>query len=72
MQPITFTQDNAIGLHYPLCDALMVMVVGSQSGFKRMQMDNESLANIIFGALFDKMEVDHELTPVNSLVRLQR
>jgi ribonuclease HI len=31
-----------------------------------MLVDNGSSVNIIFGATFDKMEVDHELSPINS------
>lgn len=31
-----------------------------------MLVDNESSINIIFGATFDKMEVDYELTPMHS------
>lgn len=31
-----------------------------------MLVHNESSINIIFGAIFDKMKFDHELTPINS------
>lgn len=31
----------------------------AQNGLKRMLVDNRSSVNIIFGAICDKMEVDH-------------
>lgn len=38
----------------------------ARNGLKRMLIDNRSLVNIIYGAAFDKMEVDHELTLMTS------
>lgn len=38
----------------------------ARNGIKKMLVDNGSLVNIIYGATFDKIEVDHELTPVTS------
>lgn len=36
VQPITFTQDDAIGVHCPHCDTLVVRVVVARNGLKRM------------------------------------
>lgn len=64
VQPITFTQNDTTGVHYPHCDVLVIIAVVARNSFKRMLMDNRSSINIIYGATFDKMEVDHELTSV--------
>lgn len=65
-EPITFTQDDAVGVHYPHCDALVVRAVVARNGLKRMLVDNGSSVNIIFGATYDQMEVKQALTPVTS------
>lgn len=36
------------------------------NGLEKMLVDNGSSINIIYRATFDKMEVDHELTPITS------
>lgn len=56
----------ALRVHYPHCDALVVRAVMARNGLMRMLVDKESLVNIIYGASFNKMEVDNELTPVTS------
>lgn len=33
-----------------------------------MLVDNDSPVNILFGATFDKMIVDHELTPITTFL----
>lgn len=38
----------------------------ARNGLKRMLVNNGSSVNILFGTTFDKMKVDHELTPVSS------
>lgn len=38
----------------------------AQNDLKRMIVEKESSAIIIFGATFDKIEVDHELNLMNS------
>lgn len=66
VEPITFTQKDAFGLHYPHCDALVVKAIVVQKGLTYMLVDNGSSVNILFTATFDKMKVDHELTYINS------
>lgn len=57
VQLITFNQDDAVGVHYPHCDALFVRPGVAQNRLKRMLVDNGNSVKIIFGATFDKMEV---------------
>lgn len=57
-----------MGVHYLHCDALVVRAMVTKNGLKIVLIDNGSSVNIILGATFDKMEVDHELTPMNSLL----
>lgn len=38
--------------------------VVAENGLKRMLINNESSINITYGGSFNKMEVDHELTPM--------
>lgn len=66
VQPITFIEDDVVGVYYPCCNALIVRAIVARNGLKRLLVDNGSLANIIFGATFDKMDVDHELTLMTS------
>ncbi|XP_022889049.1 uncharacterized protein LOC111404482 [Olea europaea var. sylvestris] len=66
VSPIVFTQEDAEGVHYPHCDALVVRAVIARNGFKRMLVDNGSLVNILFGSAFDKMILDHQLTPTTT------
>lgn len=66
VQLVTFTLDDVVNVHYPHCNALIVMAVVGQNSLKRMLVENGRSVNIMFGATFDKMEVDHELTPINS------
>lgn len=65
VKPIIFTQDNSTGLHYPHCDVLVVRAIVSRNGLKHMLIDNGSLINILFSSTYDKMLVDHNLTPMN-------
>ncbi|CAI9762902.1 unnamed protein product [Fraxinus pennsylvanica] len=66
VEPITFTQDDATGVHFPHCDVLVVRAIVASNGLKRMLEDNGSSVNILFGTTFDKMAMDHELTPMSS------
>lgn len=66
VEPITFTQEDTTGVHFPHCDALVVRAVVARNGLKRKLVDNGSSVNILFGTTFDKMAVDHELTPMSS------
>lgn len=64
MPPITFTQEDAAGLHYPHCNALMVRDVIARNRLKFMLLDNRGSVNILFEATYDKMLVDHELSSI--------
>ncbi|XP_022886722.1 uncharacterized protein LOC111402573 [Olea europaea var. sylvestris] len=46
MAPITFSQEDAEGVHHPHCDALVVRAVVARNGLKRMLVDNGSSVNI--------------------------
>lgn len=67
---ITFTHDDAKGIHYPHCDALIIRAVMAINGPRRMLVDNRSSINIIYGSTHDKMVVDHELIPVAPTIRV--
>ncbi|XP_022874223.1 uncharacterized protein LOC111393053 [Olea europaea var. sylvestris] len=62
MAPITFSQEDAQGVHHPHCDALVIRVVMARNGLKRMLIDNYSSMNILFGSTFDKIQIEHGLT----------
>lgn len=40
----------------------------ARNGFKRILVDNSSSLNILFGSNFDKMILDHELTPTTTFL----
>lgn len=61
--PITFTQEDAIGVYYPHCDAFVVKVNVVRNDLNRMLLDNRSSINILFGATYKKMQIGLELTP---------
>lgn len=65
-QTITCIQDDAIAVHFLHSNALVVRAIVTRNDLKKMLMDNGNLINIKFRAIFDKMEVDHELTTINS------
>lgn len=66
VEPISFAPEDAIGVHYPHCDALVVRAVVARNELKRMLVDNGSSVNILFGSTFEKMAVDDELNPMTS------
>lgn len=47
VQLITFTQDDAIGIHYPHCGSLVLRIVVDRNGLKRMLVHNVSSVDII-------------------------
>ncbi|XP_022899196.1 uncharacterized protein LOC111412489 [Olea europaea var. sylvestris] len=55
MAPITFSQEDAQGVHHPHCDTLVVRAVVARNGPKRMLVDNGNSVNILFGSTFNKM-----------------
>lgn len=61
-----FTQDDAEGVHFFHCDALVVRAVVARNGLRRMLVDNGSSVNILFGTTFDKMILDRKLTLTNT------
>lgn len=63
MEPIVVIEDNTKGIHYPHYDALVARAIVGLNGLKRMLIDNESSINILFSSIYNKMLVDHELTP---------
>lgn len=64
--PIVFIREEVEDIHFLHCEALVVRAVVAQNGQKRMLVDNESSFNILFGATFDMMIVDHELTLITT------
>lgn len=53
-------------MHSPHEDALVIRTIVDLNGLKRKLVDNGSLVNVIFGATFDKMEVDQKLNSMTS------
>lgn len=49
IEPVIFTPDDVVGIHYPYCDALVVRAVIARNGLKRILVDNGSSVNIIYG-----------------------
>lgn len=65
--PIIFTREDAEGVHFSHYDTLVVVrVVVARNGLKQMLVDNSSSVNVRFGSTFDKMILDHELTPTTT------
>ncbi|XP_022852948.1 uncharacterized protein LOC111374508 [Olea europaea var. sylvestris] len=62
--PITFSQEDAQGVHHSHCDALVVRAVVARNGLKRMLIDNGSSVNILFGSTFDKMQIQPMIDPL--------
>lgn len=66
MAPITFSQDDARGVHYPHYDVLVVRAIVAWDGLKHMLVDNESSMNILFRSTVDKMQIKHGLVPMTN------
>lgn len=64
--PIFFTQEDVEGVHFSYCDTLVARAIVARNGLKRMLVENGNFVNILFGATFDKMIVDHELKPITT------
>ncbi|XP_022855982.1 uncharacterized protein LOC111377157 [Olea europaea var. sylvestris] len=64
MAPISFSQENAQGVHHPHCDALVVRAVVARNGLKRMLVDSGSSMNKFFNSTFNKMQIEHGLIPM--------
>ena len=56
-QPITFTNDDLRGLHFPHDDALVISTTIANFNVQRILIDNESLADNLFISAFDKIKI---------------
>ena len=64
---ITFSDSDMEGCQHPYDDPLVIRVVVANKTVHRVLIDNESLADIIFASVFDKMGIRREkLEPVNA------
>lgn len=53
---IIFTLEDAIGVHYPYCDALVIRAIVARNGLNSMLVDNGSSINILFEITYKKMQ----------------
>ncbi|KAL2533422.1 Ribonuclease H [Abeliophyllum distichum] len=63
VDPISFTEEDMKGVHYPHCDALLVRAVVARNGLGRMLVDNGSSVNVIFSSTYEQMNIDVPLEP---------
>ncbi|KAL2505919.1 Uncharacterized protein Adt_21540 [Abeliophyllum distichum] len=63
VDPISFTEEDMKGVHYPHCDALVVRAVVARNGLGRMLVDNGSSVNVIFTSTYEQMNIDVPLEP---------
>ncbi|KAL2534608.1 Ribonuclease H [Abeliophyllum distichum] len=63
VDPISFTEEDMKGVHYPHCDALVVRAVVARNGLGRMLVDNGSSVNVIFSSTYEQMNIDVPLEP---------
>ena len=57
---ITFTEEEARGLHQPHDDALIFSITIADRKFFRVLVDNDSSTDILYAAAFDKMNIGRE------------
>ncbi|KAL2471287.1 Uncharacterized protein Adt_39423 [Abeliophyllum distichum] len=62
-EPITFILFDAVGVYFSHNDALVVQTVVARNGLVRMLVDDRSSVNIIYGTIYDKMDIDTPLIP---------
>ena len=55
--PITFTNEDLRGLHFPHEDDLVISATIANFSIQRILTDNESYADILFISAFDKMKI---------------
>ena len=66
-QAITFTDADAERLHNPHDDAIVITLLIADYTTRRVLVDNESLANILYYPAFQQMRLRRDqLRPVNS------
>ncbi|KAL2497510.1 Uncharacterized protein Adt_23060 [Abeliophyllum distichum] len=63
VDPISFTEEEMRGVHYPHCDSLVVRAVVSRNGLGRMLVDNGSSVNVIFSSTYEQMNIVDPLEP---------
>ncbi|XP_023908356.1 uncharacterized protein LOC112020038 [Quercus suber] len=68
-QAITFTDEDARGIHHPHDDAIVITLVIANYTTKRVLIDNGSSADILYYPAFQQMKVRRDqLCPVHSLL----
>ena len=66
-QPITFTDEDAERIHHPYDDAIVITLLIADYTTKRVLMDNESSADILYYPAFQQMRIGRDqLRLVNS------
>ena len=66
-QAITFTVEDAKRIHHPHDDAIVITVLIADYTTRRVLVDNESLADILYYPAFQQMRLGRDqLHPVNS------
>ncbi|KAL2526369.1 RNase H domain-containing protein [Abeliophyllum distichum] len=56
-----FIEEDEAGVQYLHCDALVIYAIFAQKRLGRMLVEYGSTINILFGNIFDQIEVDHVL-----------
>ena len=70
---ITFSDSDMEGYQHPHDDPLVIRVVVANKTVHRVLIDNESLTDIIFVLVFEKMGIEREkLEPVNAHLLTQQ
>lgn len=67
---ITFNSDYEQEIICSNCDALAVRAVVARNDLNRMLVDNGISMNILFGNVFDQMQVDHTWYPWLNLKKI--
>ena len=65
-EEITFSEKDAVRLHHPYDDALMITPLIGCHNVRRMLMGNGSTVNILFQTAFERMNLDEaDLKPAS-------
>ena len=66
-QAITFTDEDAARIHHPYDDAIIITLLIADYTTRRVLIDNESLADILYYLAFQQMNLGRDqLRPVHS------
>ena len=66
-EPITFTKEDAQGVQFPHNDAIVVSLNIANYDVRRILVDNESSADVLFYDAFSRMSIlDGHLRPITS------